>query len=195
MVDVDGVIVRPLPGGWASSMETDLGLSKESLQERFFKPHWDDIFRGRLEIVDALTPILTDVLPQLGVETLLRYWFERDSTLDQTLISELSDLRANGIPLHLCTVQEHRRASYLWETMALKELFDAIHYSADYGSTKPEVDFFQAVCARTGYRPGELMLVDDAQRNVDGARAAGWHALLWNGTQPLAELVSDYSGR
>ena len=194
MVDVDGVIVRPPPGGWASSMETDLGLSNERLQERFFNHHWDDVVRGRLEIGDVLTPILADFAPHLSVETLLRYWFERDSSLDQALLSELSDVRVKGIPLHLCTVQEHRRARHLWETMALKERFDAIHYSADYGSAKPEADFFQSVCTRTGYRPSELMLVDDAQRNVDGARAAGWHALLWNGTQPLGELLSHYCG-
>jgi putative hydrolase of the HAD superfamily len=187
--------MRPLPGGWGRSMEVDLGLSKERLQERFFTPHWDDIVRGRLEIVAALTPILMDVAPHLSVETLLQYWFERDSSLDQALLSELSNLRAKGAPLHLCTVQEHRRAQYLWETLSLKERSDAIHYSAGYGSTKPEADFFHSVCVRTGYVPDDLLLVDDAQRNVDGARAAGWHALLWNGTQPLAELLGDYDGR
>ena len=37
MVDVDGVVVvHPEPGGWATHLERDLGLSKAALQAAFF---------------------------------------------------------------------------------------------------------------------------------------------------------------
>jgi putative hydrolase of the HAD superfamily len=189
MVDVDGVIVTPQPGGWHSSMHADLGLSGETLQTMFFAPYWHDVVRGRIGIAEALAPVLVDVAPHLSVETLLAYWFERDSKLDRVLLSELSTLRANGVPLHLCTVQEHRRASYLWETLALKQSFDAMHYADDYGSAKPEAAFFHAVCARTGYAPRDLILLDDSLRNVEAARNAGWNALHWTGTRSLTDLL------
>lgn len=48
MVDVDGVvIVHPEPGGWATHLERDPGLSPGLLQSAFFAPHWPDIILRR----------------------------------------------------------------------------------------------------------------------------------------------------
>ncbi len=40
MVDVDGVLIKPRPGGWAVDMESDLGLSPATLAEHFFAMHY-----------------------------------------------------------------------------------------------------------------------------------------------------------
>jgi putative hydrolase of the HAD superfamily len=191
MVDVDGVVIRH-PAGlrWDHHMRADLGLDPEVLQQRFFAIHFQDIVSGRADLHDRLGPVLADIAPQLTSQALADYWFAQDAHLDQSLLNDLAALRADGVPMHLATVQEHHRARYLWETLKLKDRFEAIHYAADYGVGKPDPAFFRAVEARTGLTAGDLLLLDDSPRNVEAARACGWSAVLWDGTQTLAEALA-----
>lgn len=189
MVDVDGVVVTPRPGGWAAEMAADLGLAPDLLQERFFRPHWPEVVVGRAGLHERLAPVLAEHAPHLTTQALAAYWFARDAELNASLLAETDALRAGGLAVHLATVQEHERAAYLWETLGLKARFDAMHYSAALGARKPEPAFYAAIEARTGFAPREMLLVDDTLANVEAARAAGWRAELWTGEAPLSELV------
>jgi putative hydrolase of the HAD superfamily len=189
MVDVDGVVIVPRPGGWAVDMETDLGLSVATLKARFFEPHWDDVANGRAALHDRLGPVLAEIAPHLTSRTLTDYWFARDAQLDHVLLAELAELRATGVQLHLATVQEHERAAYLWDVLRLRERFDAIQHSAAIGCGKPDPAYFAAVEGCTGFAPADLVLIDDKASNIDAARAAGWGGVLWDGTRRLGELL------
>lgn len=193
MVDVDGVIVRGRADGrrWDADLQKDLGLDPKILQSHFFQPHWPSIILGHADLYDRLRPVLNEVAPNLSAETFVAYWFKQDSALDTQLLADLAARRAEGAAMHLATVQEHHRARYLWEDLGLKARFDAIHYSADYGAAKPDTAFFQAVAARTGYAPADLMLIDDSEANVAGAQAAGWQARHWTGAQTLSQLLAS----
>jgi len=192
MVDVDGVIVvHPDPKGWSINLERDLGLSAARLQEAFFKPYFGDVVHGRVDLHERLTPVLAEIAPHLSAETLTAYWFEHDAHLDRDLLAQLAEIRARGVQLHLATVQEHRRAEYLWNTMGLCQLFDGMHYAAELGWAKPAAEFFVAVEHRTGFAPAELFFIDDRLENVEAARARGWHAAPWTGERRLADLVRE----
>lgn len=191
MVDVDGVVVvSGGPGGWARDMEADLGLTRAALAEHFFAPHWNDVVLGRAGLHERLAPVLRRIAPHLTSQQLAAYWFEKDSVLDHRLLDDLAAVRARGVELHLATVQEHLRADYLWTRLGLNERFDAMHYAADIGAKKPDPAFFAAVMGRTGFAPADLLLIDDSPRNVDAAKAAGWAAVLWDGTQRLAKVLA-----
>jgi putative hydrolase of the HAD superfamily len=74
MVDVDGVVITPRPGGWAATLERDLGLSSEILQAEFFRPHWDDVALGRADLHDRLArfwaaPTCTIASPRFWPDT------------------------------------------------------------------------------------------------------------------------------
>lgn len=189
MVDVDGVVVTPPPGGWAADLEADLGLAPAILQSAFFRPHWEDVVLGRAGLHERLAPVLAAHAPHLSCEALTAYWFAKDACLDEALLDDLTALRARGIELHLATVQEHLRAAHLWDTLGLRERFDAMHYAADLGAKKPDAAFFAAVAARTGLAPDEMLLLDDKAENVDAARAAGWGGALWDGTERLDAVL------
>jgi len=189
MVDVDGVVIVPRPGGWGADLERDLGLSIATLQAHFFKPHWDDIANGRAALHDRLAPVLAEHAPHLTSQALADYWFAKDAQLDHALLADLAHLRAAGVQLHLATVQEHKRAAYLWDVLRLRDRFDAIHHSAALGCGKPDPAYFAAVEARTGFAPADLVLIDDRPANVEAARAAGWGGVLWDGTRRLAEAL------
>jgi putative hydrolase of the HAD superfamily len=108
MVDVDGVLVhgRPADGlPFSTGLERDLGLPVTVLQQQFFKPFWFDIVTGRELIEPRLTAVLEAVAPHLDTETLLRYWFENDSRLDECLLQDLASLRETGVALYLATTR------------------------------------------------------------------------------------------
>lgn len=191
MVDVDGVIIIPRPGGWGADMQADLGFPVAALQAHFFQPDWDDVVMGRAALHDRLAPVLAEHAPHLTSQALADYWFAKDARLDHVLLADLAALRATGVHMHLATVQEHERAAHLWYTLRLRDRFDAIHYSADLGCGKPDPAFFAAVEARTGFAPADLTLIDDKAANVDAARAAGWRGVLWDGTRRVADVLSS----
>ncbi len=189
MVDVDGVVITPPPGGWAATMEADLGLPVEVLQAQFFKPHWDDVVLGRAGLHERLAPVLAQHAPHLTSQALAAYWFAKDANLDEILLADLAAVRAGGLPVHLATVQEHERAAYLWDVLGFRDRFDAMHYAADLGAAKPDPAFYAAIEARAGLAGGALMLIDDRAANVKAALAAGWRAALWTGRERLADLL------
>jgi putative hydrolase of the HAD superfamily len=191
MVDVDGVVVHAPDGRrWDADIEADLGIRPEALQERFFRLHFHDIVHGRADLFEKLAPALAEFAPEITAQALVDYWFEKDGRLNHALLEELRPWRAAGYGLHLATVQEHHRARHLWERLALKDRFDAIHYAADLGCAKPDPAFWAAVQQRTGYAPADLLLIDDSPRNVESARAAGWAAVLWDGTETLGAVLA-----
>ncbi len=192
MIDVDGVLLIS-PGGrpWSWNLQADLGLDPQLLQTRFFAPHWPDVMFGRADLHERLAPVLAEIAPHLSSRRLTDYWFARDAVRDERLLADLAQLRDTGPALHLATVQEHHRARHLWDTLGFRERFDAIHYSAELGCGKPDPAFYRAVTTRTGLAPADITLIDDRMSNVEGARACGWRAVLWDGSRRLAEVLAD----
>lgn len=195
MVDVDGVVIRhPDPSGWSARIEEDLGVARLALQARFFKPCWDDVVHGRAALRDRLAPALAEIAPHVSCDQLIRYWFEGDAHLDEPLLLQLAHVRASGVPLHLATVQEHERASYLWNTLRLRDLFDDMHYAAQLGVSKPSQDFYAAVEQRVAQPASAIAFIDDNEKNVEAAQARGWNAALWTPGATLSTLIPELHG-
>jgi hypothetical protein len=70
--------------------------------------------------------------------------------------------------------------------------FDGRQYSAALGCKKPEASFFETIAMRVDFAPDELLLIDDAEQNVSGAKAAGWKAVLWTGQHPLRDVLAEF---
>ncbi|MGA9607983.1 MAG: HAD-IA family hydrolase [Rouxiella badensis] len=182
MVDVDGVLVcgRPIDSNpWASCLDTDLGLSAADLHREFFLPYWDEIVVEKLGLVESLEISLPKIAPELSIESLVRYWFENDSFINMQLLNELKRYRANNIKIYLATNQEHMRAAYIMNELALSKYVDGIYYSAALGYRKPSEEFFKAITSLSGFYPEELLLLDDTPLNVSTAQSLGWNACLW----------------
>ncbi len=58
-----------------------------------------------------------------------------------------------------------------------EDITDDIVYSHEVGLAKPDPAVYALAAERLGVRPHEILFLDDSQRCVDGALAAGWHAL------------------
>ncbi len=192
MLDVDGVLVDGRPGDglrWDHNLQKDMAVPTDALIDEFFKVEWDDIVIGKKELLPTLDVVLKRIAPTVWVEDLVEYWFKMDSRIVETVLSDVRAARRCGIPVHLATNQEHMRAGYLMKTMGLYNEVDGIVYSAEAGTKKPEHKFFKFAEQAIGRHPQELILVDDTQLNVEAARAAGWNAVHWNGTERLSTIL------
>jgi putative hydrolase of the HAD superfamily len=67
------------------------------------------------------------------------------------------------------------------------EFFQRHVLSHEVRCTKPDLAIFQRAAQQAGVLPERIFFVDDRQENVDGARRAGWDAVLFQGPQQLGE--------
>lgn len=182
LMDVDGVLVtgRPQDGAHLfTDLETDLGISLESLQSNFFKSRWSAIVTGQKPLIPELTEALQTIAPHVPAQTLIDYWFENDSRIDTAVLDAMRSLRVDGQKVYLATNQEHLRARYLMETLALGAEVDSIFYSAEIGHKKPSPEFYAHVDRALAGKVAGIVLIDDTEANVLAARAHGWSAIHW----------------
>ena len=75
------------------------------------------------------------------------------------------------------------------------QLFDVSCYSFDLGAMKPDVAFFEAALRRIDADASSVLFIDDTEKNVHGARAAGLAAEHWHfeqGHELLLQRLADH---
>jgi putative hydrolase of the HAD superfamily len=90
----------------------------------------------------------------------------------------LRALRTRGLRLGVVSNFDGRLPG-LMAGLGLAPLVDAVTHSSLAGAAKPDPAIFHAALTRLGVAPPEALHVgDDPRADVEGARAAGMHALL-----------------
>jgi epoxide hydrolase-like predicted phosphatase len=75
------------------------------------------------------------------------------------------------------------------ERYRFDEITDLIVYSHEVGFSKPDPRIYRLACERLGVRPEEMVFVDDTELMVEGARAVGLQAVLFeDNAQAIAEI-------
>ena len=75
--------------------------------------------------------------------------------------------------------------------MPLDRTFRKCFLSYEMTALKPSTSFYQDVMAQIGLPAEEMIFVDDSQKNVDGAVAAGLPAVYYEPGSDLSALLSD----
>ena len=71
----------------------------------------------------------------------------------------------------------------------LEKIFRKSFFSYEMKALKPSETFYKAVMKEIGRSSDELLFIDDSQKNVDGAMAAGLPAVYYEPGTDLAELL------
>jgi putative hydrolase of the HAD superfamily len=131
------------------------------MTEAEVRQHW----QTRLGLDDAQTG-----------ELMRDYWTWYCGTLDRELVDWFATLHG---PFRTGILSNSgpgaREAERHWGFEAITH---DIVYSHEVGLRKPDPAIYALAAGRLGVRPHEVVLLDDVQANVDGALAAGWHAVL-----------------
>jgi len=199
VLDIDGVVSLAQPGSphpWYATLKEDWGLShdEELAPEFFLKPEFMEVLRGRLDLYVALHEYFETKGLADRLEEFVSYWFEKDSDIDRGVLAQADAWRQRtGGRVFAATNQEHHRIAYLRDRMGLGGHFDEIVYSAALGVCKPERVFYTNAQARMGVTVAQsILFVDDKTSNVDGARMAGWRAMLYRGPESLERALAGW---
>src|SRR5476651_1061918 len=195
VLDIDGVVSLAQPGSahpWYATLKQDLDLDYAEIQRDFFRKNWHEVVRGRLDLYAALNDYFQAKGLSDRLEAFVAYWFEKDAVIDCDVLAQADAWRARtGGRCFAATNQEHHRLAYMRDTVGLGKHFDEMIYSAALGVCKPERVFFTTAQARMGVAVAQsILFVDDSPANVDGARMAGWRAMLYRGPESLAAALA-----
>ena len=82
-------------------------------------------------------------------------------------------------------------ATTVFVAVEITEQFDPMLCSDEFGSTKPSRTLFDGVIARTRLAPESVVLLDDSEQNVIGARQAGWRAIHFDSVETAATRLEE----
>jgi putative hydrolase of the HAD superfamily len=121
-------------------------------------------------------------LPSAGEELFRELWTyfadPRHWRVDAAAADVWRSLRSAGLRIAIASNFDERLESICSEHELLSDV-DGLFHSAALGYRKPAVAFFHAVAARLHAAPHQLLMVGDSvTADYQGARSAGWHALL-----------------
>src|SRR5262245_51406935 len=89
----------------------------------------------------------------------------------------LAELRAKGVPLYALTNWSAETFPIAKERYEFLGWFSDILVSGQEGLIKPDRRIYELLLSRNGLAAAESVFIDDAPKNVEGARAAGMAAL------------------
>lgn len=173
--DFDGVLNRGFQGGffqWQASFEADLGVSAEDFTQFMFgSGQFDAVLTGQRDLLDLLADWTRVHAVPHSPEAILTYWLTKDAVPDPEVLDWLG---ACAVPGVIATNNEAHRAKFIWETMGFREKLQKIFASGPLGVKKPDARFFEAIEAWSGLQGQDILLIDDAEKNIHAAAARGW---------------------
>jgi putative hydrolase of the HAD superfamily len=163
------------------------GADLETLTIAFLGPDedgehpWHRAERGEISIIDAWT-LVQSILAEQGIT-------ERGDapprpgndawTINPPVVDVVTELRDHGVRTSLVTNNVAELRSRWWGVLPFEDLFDDIVDSHEVGLRKPSPAIYELAMRRVGLDdPSRGVFLDDAARNVAGARAVGLLAIL-----------------
>lgn len=194
VLDIGGVLELTPPTGWVERWEARLALAAGTVEERM-RDVWEAGCVGRIGEAEVAAQIGARLgLGARDVEAFLGdLWAEYLGVPNEELIGYVRELRGRCRLVILSNsfvgARERECARYGFD-----ELVEEIVYSHEIGVEKPDPRAFLAACAALGLEPADCLLVDDAGANVEGARAVGMRAHLFEDNARAVACVEGHLG-
>ena len=107
-------------------------------------------------------------------------------SLNRKLVPLIAQLRAVNFPIGILSNTCIAHWDFALTTFPiLRQLFCDFVLSCEVGSMKPDACIYERALAVAAVRPRKCFFVDDRVENVEGARMAGWEAVLYQSVEQL----------
>jgi putative hydrolase of the HAD superfamily len=188
LIDFDGVLRRYDPDVTAA-VEQRYGLPPGTVLETALEwPHLRPAITGQITRAEWLVRVADALSSRVGggsaARSLLVEWDAYRGAVVPEVLAFVRAVRRSGVRVALATNATDDLDLDL-AALGLMGEFDAVANSAVLGVHKPTREYFAAACDLVDAPPERCLLLDDDDRNVRGARAAGLSALRFSG---LADL-------
>jgi putative hydrolase of the HAD superfamily len=188
LIDLDGV-VRQWDPSIAAAAERSHGLPDgELLRTAMSWDLWRPAVAGEMTHAEWMSLVARRLpVPEPAAAAAVAEWQRHRGFVDDEVLAFVRDVRAAGLAVGLATNATDRLRGDL-DTLGLANEFDAVFSSSELKIHKPAPEFFARACAGLGVEPPWVLLVDDDDRSVRGARAAKLPAYRWTGVAGLPYL-------
>jgi 2-haloacid dehalogenase len=157
-------------------------------------PAWNvEQDRGR-SFADAVDLLVKEHPPEWHpmIRAFDEQWQETISGPIHGTVDILKTLKRSNVPVYAITNWNQDKFREALARFDFLNSFDGIVVSGDERMLKPDREIFKLFCERYGVKPETAVFIDDSQRNVEGARAAGMHALHFTSPETLARDLRGF---
>ena len=166
---------------------------------RGFEAHRLDYDAGRITLAEMYGLIWGDAGLSVDAETTAAFMAADDRSWcyrNERTLAWMKALKARGFGIGILTNMAPKFAREHFESVFADfiAVADAMVISGDEGIVKPQREIYDLLRGRIGLPAESLLFVDDVERNVAGARAAGWRALRF-GTNDFERALAQWSDR
>jgi putative hydrolase of the HAD superfamily len=188
LVDVDGVL-REWDPAVATAAERRHGLASGALLSTAMDwPVLRPAVSGEVShaqwLAEVIRRLSADGADPVAATAAVRDWQEYRGEVDPDALALVREVRAAGRPVGLATNATDLLDADL-AALGLTGEVDVVVNSSVVGFPKPSREFFAAACRAIGLPAARVLLVDDDDRAVRGARVAGLSAYRWTGPDDL----------
>ncbi len=172
--DFDGVLNRGFQGGfdaWQSSFEADLGVPAKGFTDYVYtERNFVSVLTGQQDLMALMEGYVAAYAVPHSARAVLDYWLTKDCVLDAQVVGWAAACPLPGV---IATNNESHRAAHIWQALGAHR-FQHIFASGPMGVKKPDPGFYAQIEAWSGLSGAEILLVDDAEKNIAAAAERGW---------------------
>ncbi|SDY54963.1 putative hydrolase of the HAD superfamily [Micromonospora pattaloongensis] len=196
LIDFDGVL-RHWDPELTAGVERRHGLPEGSLLRTALE--WSraqPALTGQISHAEWMAEVTRALAEQTGdperARVAVEEWERDRGAVDPDVLGFIRELRAGGVRVGLATNATDLLDADLAALNLVDEL-DVVINSSVVGVHKPAKDYFHEACRAVGALPKQVLFVDDDDRTVRGARAAGLSAHRWTGPHDLTYLRAAFT--
>jgi len=190
LIDIGGVLWHeketPLSAAWAARC----GLSPKEFDQIVYNSEW-----GAQALLGNLTgkEMWKNIGNKLGLSPVERNQCEEEywtGIWDTDFLDYCHGLKSKyklGIVSDAESTARERVKPWVSES-----LFDVIVFSSEVGVCKPHPKIFQRALAQLEVDASETLFIDDRERNVQGAKALGIHAIHYRHRGQVLAAIHEY---
>lgn len=175
--DLGGVLVRTEDFRPREHLAAGLGMTRAELETLVFSgPSGSQAQNGEIDVAQHWENLRKTLNLSSQEISAFQDTFWSGDRLDTALVDYIRSLHGPYRTALLSNAfSDLRRA--IDEFWQIQDAFDEIIISAEVGMTKPDQRIYRLALDRLGARPQEAVFIDDFRHNIEGARAAGLHAI------------------
>lgn len=158
---------------------------KELSEIIFDRLYWDRLDNGSITDDEVKAEIIKRVPEEYCDAAVKVYdnWYYNNPVISETA-ELIRELKQNGAKLYLLSnisIGFAENWQKIPEVSKILSLFDGLVFSGPIGMNKPNRDIFEYLLKKYDLKAEECIFIDDSEKNINGAKAAGINAILFTG--------------
>ncbi len=197
--DVGGVAIKDFSDTdkW-DKMFDELGFGKFASEAKaIYSKYDDDICLGKVHINDLVAIYNQDFKINLDPNLSLLNYFIDHFELNTSIWSVVQKLQVSTKTGLLTDMYVGMLDAIFAKKLIPNTSWDCIIDSSVEGLRKPRPEIYELAMLRAGVPAQEILFIDNRQKNLDGAKKAGWQTYLYDSSnyekssQDLGEFLSQ----